>query len=99
MARKQSLRGARRGPGKEPQRGIKTAPTVSIAARIDNDLFELIDFAARIREVDRQEILIVGGRKEALRILKASVREIRRYKDKQRRARNQARRQSAKGST
>jgi len=76
---------------------IKSGPTTVISARIENDVFEIVDAAARIREVDRQEILIVGGRKEALRILKASVREIRRYKDRQRRARNAARRARAGG--
>lgn len=70
----------------------KSGPTTAIAARVDADTFELIDAAALIREVDRQEILIAGGKKEALRILRHSVKAIRRHKDRQRRARNAARR-------
>ena len=72
-------------------------PSVVISARIKNEDFEIIDTAARIREVDLQEIVFSGAKKEAMRILKHSVRAIRAHKERQRRARLAARRAKSKG--
>lgn len=80
-------------PRKPGGKAIKSEPTVVVAARIKKSVYEIIDVAADLRGVDRQQILIDGGTKEALRILKTSIVAIRRYRERQRRARAEAERQ------
>jgi len=77
---------------KMARRHIKKQPTVVVSARIKNEDFEIIATAAAIREVDVQEIVFAGAKKEALRIVRDSIRAIRAHKERQRRARAAARR-------
>jgi uncharacterized protein (DUF1778 family) len=66
--------------------------TTVLGARVKQSVFDLVDVAARIRGLDRSEVVVNGATKEAFRIIEIALREIRRHKERQRRARAAARR-------
>lgn len=79
-------------------KGSENEGTTLLTARVKVSVFDLVDAAARIRGLDRQDVIERGSTKESIRIIETAMREIRRYKERQRKARAAARKAKRKGT-